>query len=73
MASVSGSLISRIYGNFAGVDFTNSNVALNRSPDSLNMWKNYRNSVGKHVETRPDVEKILSLPNVFGVKTFTSS
>ncbi|MCR5145969.1 MAG: hypothetical protein K6B70_01275 [Clostridia bacterium] len=67
MASVSGSLISRIYGNFAGVDFTNSNVALNRSPDSLNMWKNYRNSIGKHIETRPDVEKILNLQNVFGV------
>ena len=67
MASVSGSLISRVYGNFAGVDFTNNNVALNRSPDSKNMWKNYRNSIGKHIETRPDVEKILNLPNVFGV------
>lgn len=67
MASISGSLISRIYGNFAGVDFTNNNVALNRSPDSLNMWKNYRNSIGKHIETRPDIEKIMDLPNVFGV------
>ncbi len=68
MASVSGSLISRIYGNFAGVDFTNNNVAFNRSPDSLNMWKNYKNSIGKHIETRPDVEKILTTSEtVFGI------
>lgn len=66
--AVSGSLIKRVYGNFAGVDFTNNDVALNRSPDSLNMWKNYRNSIGKHIETRPDVEKILATTeNVFGI------
>lgn len=68
MSSVSGSLITRIYGNFAGVDFTNNNVSLNRSPDSLNMWKNYRNSIGKHIETRPDVEKYISTTeSVFGI------
>lgn len=68
MSSVSGSLISRIYGNFAGVDFTNNNVALNRSPDALNVWKNYKNSIGKHIETRPDIEKILTTTEtVFGI------
>ena len=68
MSDTSGTLIPRVYGDFAGVDFTNNNVALNRSPDSLNMWKNYKNTVGKHIETRPDVEKILSFTeNVFGI------
>lgn len=68
MANVSGTLISRIYGDFAGVDFTNNNVALNRSPDSLNMWKNYKNTIGKHIETRPDIEKILTTTEtVFGI------
>lgn len=68
MSEVSGSLITRIYGNFAGVDFTNNDVALNRSPDSLNMWKNYKNSIGKHIETRPDIEKILVFTEtVFGI------
>lgn len=68
MSTIAGNLITRFYSDFAGVDFTNNNVALNRSPDSLNMWKNYKNSVGKHIETRPDVEKILTFANnVFGI------
>ena len=37
----SGDLITRNYANFRGVDFTDEEVALTRSPDSLNMWKNY--------------------------------
>ena len=55
---ISGSLISRNYGGFRGVDFSNrgDEVALNRSPDALNVWKNYKNSNGKCIETRPDLE-----------------
>ena len=39
---VSGSLITRNYANFRGVDFSNrkDEVSLHRSPDSINMWKN---------------------------------
>lgn len=50
--------IRRYYGNFAGVDFSNRNdeVALNRSPNALNMWKNYKKSTGKCVESRPNIE-----------------
>lgn len=66
--AVSGNLITRVYSNFAGVDFTSKNVALNRSPSSLNMWKNYKNSAGRHIETRPDVEKIEdTTESVFGI------
>ena len=56
MAQVSGSLITRNYNNFSGVDFSKFNISLYRSPDALNMWKNYKNSGGKSVETRPDIE-----------------
>ncbi len=56
--SNSGNLITRNYGNFRGVDFYNraDNVSLNRSPDSLNMWKNYQSE--QCVETRPDIELV---------------
>ena len=43
--------VSRLYNNFRGVDFSNSDVSLYRSPDSINMWKNYDN--GEGIETRP--------------------
>ena len=40
----SGALVTRKVDNFAGVDFSNSDTNLSRSPDSLNMWKNYKNN-----------------------------
>ena len=54
---ISGSLVSRNYSAFRGVDFSNrkDEVSLNRSPESLNMWKNYRSSNGRCVETRPEM------------------
>lgn len=56
--TISGTLISRNYGNFKGIDFSNrkDEVSLNRSPDALNMWKNYKSNYGRCVETRPDIE-----------------
>lgn len=52
--------IKRIYSNFAGVDFTNdpAKVQLNRSPNSINMYKNYESTQGQCVETRPGIELI---------------
>ena len=57
MTQVSGSLITRNYNEFRGVDFSNrgDEVNIHRSPDALNMWKNYKNANGKGIETRPDV------------------
>ena len=54
---VSGNLISRNYSNFRGIDLSNrkDEVHVRRSPDSLNMWKNYKSSNGKCIETRPDI------------------
>ena len=55
-------LITRSYNNFRGVDFTNNNVVLSRSPGALNMWKSYKNSTC--IETRPGMK----LLNNFGNK-----
>lgn len=55
-----GGLIPRNYANIRGVDFTNrkDEISIVRSPDMLNMWKNYRSSNGLCLETRPDIEKV---------------
>ena len=64
----SGDLITRNYAEFRGVDFSNKEVSLVRSPDSLNMWKDYKNNLGKCIETRPDMELIETYDNsIFGL------
>lgn len=68
MTQVSGSLITRNYAEFRGVDFSNNEVSLVRSPDSLNMWKDYKNSLGKQIETRPEIELVETYDNtIFGL------
>ena len=68
MAQVSGTLITRNYSNFRGVDFSNKEVSLTRSPDSLNMWIDYKNSLGKCIETRPGIELVSSFDNtIYGL------
>lgn len=73
---VSGSLITREYKNFRGVDFTKrqDEISLYRSPDALNMWKNYKNSNGLCIETRPDIELESEYPeNNYGLFFYTHS
>lgn len=68
--TISGTLISRNYNNFKGVDFSNrkDEVSLNRSPDALNMWRNYKSTYGRCVETRPDIELLKSYSDtIFGL------
>lgn len=66
-----GTLKRQTYYNFRGVDFTDDVVAETRSPDSLNMWKNYK-TLGKKIETRPDIELQLSLSNtIYGLFFYT--
>ena len=63
----SGNLVTRKVDNFAGVDFSNSDTNLSRSPDSLNMWKNYKNN-SAGIETRPDMELVEEYDNtIFGL------
>ena len=54
MSASTGDLISRIYGSFRGVDFRGEEIKLNRSPDSLNVWKDYRET--ESIRTRPGMK-----------------
>lgn len=47
-------LVSRAYTSFRGVDFRGDEVNLTRSPDSLNVWKDYKEI--ESIRTRPDME-----------------
>lgn len=62
----SGDLVTRVYAGFRGVDFRGNEVNLVRSPDALNVWKDYKEI--DSIRTRPDLELHESYPNkVFGV------
>lgn len=64
-------VVTREYKNLGGVDFTNSEVQLNRSPDALNVWKNYK-TLGKAIETRPSLELVKKVDNtIFGLFFYT--
>ena len=58
MNTTTGSIVTRVYRDFRGVDFSNKNVSIYRSPNALNVWKNYKESLGKCIETRPDIELV---------------
>ncbi len=47
-------IVSRIYSNFRGVDFRGEEINLVRSPDSLNVWKDYKET--ESIRTRPEME-----------------
>ncbi len=68
--ATSGDLISRKYEKFRGVDFGHrkDEVYLYRSPDALNVWKNYKGSNGNCIETRPDLELLKNYSDtIFGL------
>ena len=47
-------LITRVYSNFRGCDFRGNEVNLVRSPDCLNVWKDYKEI--DSIRTRPELE-----------------
>lgn len=55
--------VSRIYSNFRGVDFRGEEINLVRSPDALNMWKDYKET--ESIRTRPGLK--LRAPSSFPV------
>lgn len=74
MATIPGTLISKNYSNFRGIDLSNrkDEVHARRSPDSLNMWKNYKSNNGKCIETRPDIVLHKAYNNtIFGLFFYT--
>jgi hypothetical protein len=50
----SNNRITRIYSSFRGADFRGEEINLIRSPDCLNVWKNYKNT--ERIETRPGMK-----------------
>lgn len=44
-------IISRVYGGFRGADFRGEEINLARSPDCLNVWKDYKET--ESIRTRP--------------------
>ena len=62
-------LISRIYSNFRGVDFRGEEINIVRSPDSLNVWKDYKET--ESIRTRPGMEQKMPLDDtVYGIFFF---
>lgn len=53
--------VARLYGDFRGIDLRSEECSLQRSPDCLNMWKDYRKETG--ICTRPTFEGLLGLTN----------
>lgn len=67
-----GSKVTRVYANFRGVDFRGEEINIVRSPDSLNVWKDYRET--ESIRTRPGMalNKAFSKP-VYGIYFYKSA
>lgn len=66
----SGYLVPREYKDFRGIDLNEGKVLSQRSPFSLNMWKNY-DTDNRCIETRPDIELYDTFDNnVYGIFFF---
>lgn len=50
-------LITRVYSGFRGVDFRGEEINLTRSPDSLNVWKDYKET--ESIRTRPKLKQLI--------------
>ena len=59
-------LVKRIYGEFRGVDFRGEEINMRRSPDSLNVWKDYKET--ESIRTRPGLIIDTAFPEaVYGI------
>lgn len=62
-------IVTRIYASFRGVDFRGEEINLTRSPDSLNVWKDYKET--ESIRTRPGMALQTAFPDtVYGVFFF---
>lgn len=66
MSIETGERVSRVYGGFRGVDFRGEEINLVRSPDSLNVWKDYKHT--ESIRTRPAMKLNTSFSDtVYGI------
>lgn len=71
MSVSTGDLITRVYGGFRGVDFRGEEINLTRSPDSLNVWRDYKET--ESIRTRPGMAlKVAFDEPVYGVFFFNN-
>lgn len=62
-------IVTRQYGGFLGVDFRGDEIYLARSPDCLNVWKDYKET--DSIRTRPGMALAMSFGDtVYGVYFF---
>lgn len=62
-------VVKRIYANFRGVDFRGDEINLVRSPDALNVWKDYKET--ESIRTRPGLALHTAFPEqVYGIYFF---
>lgn len=65
----SDDIVSRCYSGFSGVDFRSEETYLKRSPDSLNLWKDYREA--DSIRTRPGLKQASGFSGrVYGIFFF---
>ena len=70
--SSTGDLITRKYSNFRGVDFRGDGDNLARSPDSLNVWRDYKET--DSIRTRPGMKPHTSFTDtVYGIFFYKGS
>lgn len=66
MSDSTGTLVTRVYSGFRGVDFRGDEISLYRSPDALNVWKDYKET--DSIRTRPGLKlKTAFDDTVYGV------
>lgn len=62
----SSNVIPRVYSNFRGVDFRGDEINIVRSPDSLNIWKDYKET--ESIRTRPALELNIAFEDaIYGI------
>ena len=62
-------LVRRVYSNFRGVDFRGEEINLTRSPDALNIWKDYKET--ESIRTRPALQQTIKFDTkVYGIFFF---
>jgi hypothetical protein len=66
--SETGERISRIYNSFRGVDFRGEEINLVRSPDSLNVWKDYKHT--ESIRTRPGMAHLDFDGKIYGISFY---
>jgi hypothetical protein len=69
---MSDELVTRLYGSFRGADFRGEEVNLLRSPNCLNVWKDYKEI--DCIRTRPEMELKQSFEDkVWGIYFYKTS